>query len=93
MPDIKTTRVFIIKKGQYFTFINKHFNKQFKINKNRTGKINIKFKNKLPFKLFRTIIIETLFGQVNFYVIKTDTLFFLIKNINRFGIYFNNVIN
>ena len=53
------------------------------MDKSRTGKVNIKFGNKLLFKLFRTIIIKTFFRQINFYVIKTDTLFFLlIKNMD-----------
>ena len=94
MPDISAARVFTVKKGQCFAFINEHLNKQLKINKIRAGKVNICFGDELPFKLLGTVTVNTFFGKVNFYVIKTNILFLLLlKEINRLKIYFNNVIN
>ena len=62
MPNTEIVYVFTAKKCEYFIFINKHPDKHFKINKSRSGKINIKFGNKLLFKLLKIIIIKTLFG-------------------------------
>ena len=94
MPDINAVRIFIVKKSQYFTLINEYLNKQLKMNKIRAGKVNIRFKDELPFKLFETVTVNTFFEKVNFYVIKTNILFLLLfKDINRLKIYFNNVIN
>ena len=64
------------------------------MDKNRVKKVTIRFKNGPFIKLFNTVSVITLFGQIDFYVIKINTPFLiLIKNINRFSIYFNNVIN
>jgi hypothetical protein len=44
--------------------------------------------------LIRLVIVKTPFGQVNFYIIKVDTLFLLsLININRLWVYYNNIIN
>ena len=94
MFNIGAFRIFTVKKSQYFALINEHLNKQLKINKIRAGKANICFKNGLPFKLLETVTVNTFFGKVNFYVIKTNILFLLLfKDINRLKIYFNNVTN
>ena len=64
------------------------------MDKNRVKKINIRFKNGPFIKSFNIISVITPFGQIDFYIIKINTPFLiLIKNINRFNIYFNNVIN
>ena len=94
MLNINAARIFTVKKGQCFAFINEHLNKQLKINKIRAGKINICFGDGLPFKLLETVTVNILFGKVKFYVIKTNILFLLLlKEINRLKIYFNNVTN
>ena len=64
------------------------------MDKNRVKEVIIRFKNGPFIKSFSIIFVITLFGQINFYIIKINTPFLiLIKNINRFNIYFNNVIN
>ena len=94
MLNIGAVCIFTVKKGQCFTFINEHLNKQLKINKICAGKANIRFKNKLPFKLLKTVTVNTFFEKVNFYIIKTNILFLLLlKNINQLKIYLNNVTN
>ena len=93
MLNIGAVRIFTVKKNQCFTFINEHLNKQLKMNKIRAGKTNIRFGNELPFKLLKSVTVNTFFEKVNFYVIKTDILFLLLfKDINRLKIYFNNFI-
>ncbi len=64
------------------------------MDKNRIRKANIRFENGLSIKLLKTIIINILFGQINFYIIKTNIFFLLLfKDINRLKIYLNNIIN
>ena len=64
------------------------------MDKNRAKKANIRFGDGPFIKSLSIISVITLFGQINFYIIKTNIPFLiLIKNMDRFGIYFNNVIN
>ena len=94
MSNTKAARVLTAGKGQCLALIKEHPDKQLKMDRTRAEKANIRFENGSPFKLLGTVTVNTFFGQVNFYVIKTDTLFLLLfKNINRINVYLNNVIN
>ena len=60
----------------------------------RTKKANIKFGNGTPIKLLETATVNTLFGPVDFHVIKSNTLFLMLfKNMDRLEVYLNNITN
>ena len=45
-------------------------------------------------ELLRTITVNTPFGPVDFYIIKSDIPFLiLLKNMDRLGVYLNNITN
>ena len=94
MPNISAAKVSTAGKEQCLALIKEHLNQQLKMDKNRAGKANIRFKNGPFIELLGTISVITPFGQIDFHVIKINTLFLIsIKNMDRFSIYFNNVIN
>ena len=60
----------------------------------RAREVNIKFGNGTPIKLLGIATVNTPFGLVDFYVMELDTLFLiLLKNMDRLGVYLNNIIN
>ncbi|KAI3550554.1 hypothetical protein CSPX01_01604, partial [Colletotrichum filicis] len=64
------------------------------LNTFRTSKVSIRFNNSEPVKLLRFIIISTLFSNITFYVLLTNTPFlYYLKNINKLRVYFNNINN
>ena len=63
------------------------------LNKNTKGQVKVQFG--ISSTLFiRSIIVETLIGQVEFYIITLKTPFLLsLADINKLGVYFNNLTN
>ncbi|UQC76719.1 uncharacterized protein CLUP02_18234, partial [Colletotrichum lupini] len=52
------------------------------------------FSNSKPIKLLRFIVVSTLFNNITFYILLTNTPFlYYLKNINKLRIYFNNINN
>ncbi|KAI3529771.1 hypothetical protein CSPX01_15293, partial [Colletotrichum filicis] len=52
------------------------------------------FSNNKSIKLLKSIVISTLFNNITFYVLLTNTLFlYYLKNINKLRVYFNNINN
>ncbi|UQC76232.1 uncharacterized protein CLUP02_17745, partial [Colletotrichum lupini] len=52
------------------------------------------FSNSKPVKLLRFIIISTLFSNITFYVLLTNTPFlYYLRDINKLRVYFNNINN
>ena len=93
MPNIGAAKVFTAKKGQYVA-LTKEYLGQVKINRTRAKKANIRFKDKPSIKSLGTATVQTPFGQVDFYVIKSDTPFLMsLKNMDRLGVYLNNTTN
>ncbi|OHW96520.1 hypothetical protein CSPAE12_04833 [Colletotrichum incanum] len=65
-----------------------------KINTLKVGRANICFSNRERILLSSTIIVLTPFRPINFYVVPINTLFLLcLTNIDRIGIFFNNLTN
>jgi hypothetical protein len=57
------------------------------------GAVNVQFGIGLAI-LIRSVIIKTLIGLVNFYIIKANTPFLLcLIDINKLQVYYNNVID
>ncbi|UQC80932.1 uncharacterized protein CLUP02_06418, partial [Colletotrichum lupini] len=52
------------------------------------------FSNSKLIKLLRSIIISTLFNNITFYVLLTNTPFlYYLRDINKLRVYFNNINN
>ncbi|UQC89783.1 uncharacterized protein CLUP02_15314, partial [Colletotrichum lupini] len=52
------------------------------------------FGNNKPIRLLRSIVINTLFSNITFYVSLTNTPFlYYLKDINKLRVYFNNINN
>ncbi|KAI3533929.1 hypothetical protein CSPX01_12410, partial [Colletotrichum filicis] len=63
-------------------------------NTSRASEINIRFNNNKPIKLLRSTVINTLFSNITFYILLTNTPFlYYLKDINKLRIYFNNINN
>ena len=63
------------------------------LNKSRIGITNIIF-GISKIKLIDSFHFDLLLKIIEFYIINIKTLFLLLfKNINKFGIYYNNIIN
>ncbi|KAI3529944.1 hypothetical protein CSPX01_15167, partial [Colletotrichum filicis] len=60
----------------------------------RANKVNIRFSNNKLIKSLGSIVINTLFSNITFYILLTNTPFlYYLKNINKLRIYFNNINN
>ncbi|KAI3546340.1 hypothetical protein CSPX01_04419, partial [Colletotrichum filicis] len=56
--------------------------------------VNIQFGNSEPVKSLGFIIINTLFSNIIFYILLTNTPFlYYLRDINKLGVYFNNINN
>ncbi|KAK1498816.1 hypothetical protein CABS01_10591, partial [Colletotrichum abscissum] len=52
------------------------------------------FSNNEPIRLLRFIVISTLFNNITFYILLTNTPFlYYLKDINKLRVYFNNINN
>ncbi|KAI3541090.1 hypothetical protein CSPX01_07748, partial [Colletotrichum filicis] len=52
------------------------------------------FSNNKPVRLLRFIVINTLFNNITFYVLLTNTPFlYYLRDIDKLRIYFNNINN
>ncbi|KAI3527058.1 hypothetical protein CSPX01_17276, partial [Colletotrichum filicis] len=52
------------------------------------------FSNSKPIKLLKSIIVSTLFNNITFYVLLTNTPFlYYLRDIDKLRIYFNNINN
>ncbi|KAI3545187.1 hypothetical protein CSPX01_05137, partial [Colletotrichum filicis] len=52
------------------------------------------FSNSEPVKLLRSTVISTLFSNITFYILLTNTLFlYYLRDINKLRVYFNNINN
>ncbi|UQC88792.1 uncharacterized protein CLUP02_14317, partial [Colletotrichum lupini] len=52
------------------------------------------FSNSKPIKLLKSIVINTLFSNITFYVLLTNTPFlYYLRDINKLRVYFNNINN
>ncbi|KAI3548126.1 hypothetical protein CSPX01_03293, partial [Colletotrichum filicis] len=52
------------------------------------------FNNNKPIRLLRFIIISTLFSNITFYILLTNTPFlYYLRDINKLRVYFNNINN
>jgi hypothetical protein len=76
--------------GQYLAYKNTITNNT-DINTMQTRAINIQFGIGSTASI-RSVIVKTPFSQVNFYIIKADTLFLLsLIDIDRLQVYYNNI--
>ncbi|KAI3545152.1 hypothetical protein CSPX01_05102, partial [Colletotrichum filicis] len=56
--------------------------------------VSIRFSNNKLVKLLGFIVINTLFNNITFYILLTNTPFlYYLRNINKLGVYFNNINN
>ncbi|KAK1525692.1 uncharacterized protein CCOS01_08110, partial [Colletotrichum costaricense] len=56
--------------------------------------VSIRFNNNKPVKSLRSIVINTLFSNITFYILLTNTPFlYYLRDINKLGVYFNNINN
>ncbi|KAK1701585.1 uncharacterized protein BDZ83DRAFT_596055, partial [Colletotrichum acutatum] len=63
-------------------------------NISKTSKINIRFNNNEPVKSLGSIVVNTLFSNITFYLLLTNTSFlYYLKDIDKLGVYFNNINN
>ncbi|KAI3531487.1 hypothetical protein CSPX01_14147, partial [Colletotrichum filicis] len=52
------------------------------------------FSNNKLIKLLKSIVINTLFSNITFYILLTNTPFlYYLRNINKLRVYFNNINN
>ncbi|UQC91265.1 uncharacterized protein CLUP02_16799, partial [Colletotrichum lupini] len=52
------------------------------------------FNNSKPVRLLRFIIVSTLFNNITFYILLTNTPFlYYLRDINKLRVYFNNINN
>ncbi|UQC76829.1 uncharacterized protein CLUP02_18344, partial [Colletotrichum lupini] len=64
------------------------------LNTSRASKVGIRFGNGKPVRLLRSIIINTPFGNITFYVLLTNTPFlYYLRDIDKLRVYFNNINN
>ncbi|KAI3539028.1 hypothetical protein CSPX01_09155, partial [Colletotrichum filicis] len=64
------------------------------LNTSRASKVSIRFSNNKLIKSLRSIVVSTLFSNITFYILLTNTPFlYYLKNINKLRIYFNNINN
>ncbi|KAI3547891.1 hypothetical protein CSPX01_03468, partial [Colletotrichum filicis] len=60
----------------------------------RTSEVGIRFSNNKPVKSLGFIVINTLFSNITFYVLLTNTPFlYYLRDINKLRVYFNNINN
>ncbi|KAI3528271.1 hypothetical protein CSPX01_16330, partial [Colletotrichum filicis] len=60
----------------------------------KASKVSIRFSNSKPIRSLRFIVINTLFNNIIFYILLTNTPFlYYLKDINKLRIYFNNINN
>ncbi|KAI3551226.1 hypothetical protein CSPX01_01143, partial [Colletotrichum filicis] len=63
-------------------------------NTSRVSEVNIQFSNSEPVKSLRFIVISTLFSNITFYILLTNTPFlYYLRDINKLRVYFNNINN
>ncbi|KAI3546839.1 hypothetical protein CSPX01_04081, partial [Colletotrichum filicis] len=63
-------------------------------NTSRASKVSIRFNNSEPVRLLRFIVINTLFSNITFYILLTNTPFlYYLRDINKLRVYFNNINN
>ena len=92
MIDTGTSKKSTAGYRQYFTF-KTTTNNNTDINTIKTKAINVQFGISLTV-LIGLVIIKTLIGLVNFYIIKVDTLFLLcFADIDRLQVYYNNILD
>ncbi|KAI3544307.1 hypothetical protein CSPX01_05759, partial [Colletotrichum filicis] len=52
------------------------------------------FSNNKPIKLLKSTVISTLFNNITFYILLTNTPFlYYLRDINKLRVYFNNINN
>ncbi|KAI3546800.1 hypothetical protein CSPX01_04042, partial [Colletotrichum filicis] len=60
----------------------------------KASKVSIRFNNNKPIRSLRFIVISTLFSNITFYVLLTNTPFlYYLRDINKLRVYFNNINN
>ncbi|KAI3548742.1 hypothetical protein CSPX01_02765, partial [Colletotrichum filicis] len=58
------------------------------------SKVSIRFSNNKPIKSLGSIVINTLFNNITFYILLINTPFlYYLRDINKLGVYFNNINN
>ncbi|UQC76142.1 uncharacterized protein CLUP02_17653, partial [Colletotrichum lupini] len=63
-------------------------------NTSRASEVGIRFSNNKPVKLLRFTVISTLFSNITFYVLLTNTPFlYYLRDIDKLRVYFNNINN
>ncbi|KAI3528711.1 hypothetical protein CSPX01_16025, partial [Colletotrichum filicis] len=63
-------------------------------NTSRASEVGIRFNNNELIRLLGFIIINTLFSNITFYILLTNTPFlYYLRDINKLRIYFNNINN
>ncbi|KAI3542144.1 hypothetical protein CSPX01_07136, partial [Colletotrichum filicis] len=56
--------------------------------------VSIRFSNNKPIRSLGFIIVSTLFNNITFYVLLTNTPFlYYLRDINKLRVYFNNINN
>ncbi|KAI3535545.1 hypothetical protein CSPX01_11361, partial [Colletotrichum filicis] len=64
------------------------------LNTFRTSEVGIRFSNNKPVKSLGSIVINTLFSNITFYILLTNTPFlYYLRDINKLRVYFNNINN
>ncbi|UQC87931.1 uncharacterized protein CLUP02_13452, partial [Colletotrichum lupini] len=52
------------------------------------------FSNSKPVRLLRSIVVSTLFSNITFYILLTNTPFlYYLRDIDKLGVHFNNINN
>ncbi|KAI3533656.1 hypothetical protein CSPX01_12581, partial [Colletotrichum filicis] len=60
----------------------------------RTSKVGIRFSNSKPVRSLESTVINTLFSNITFYILLTNTPFlYYLRDINKLRVYFNNINN
>ncbi|KAI3541781.1 hypothetical protein CSPX01_07289, partial [Colletotrichum filicis] len=60
----------------------------------RTSEVSIQFSNNKLIKSLRSIVINTLFNNITFYILLINTPFlYYLRDINKLRVYFNNINN
>ncbi|UQC82969.1 uncharacterized protein CLUP02_08459, partial [Colletotrichum lupini] len=60
----------------------------------RAGEVSIRFGNGELIRLLRFTVVSTLFSNITFYVLLTNTPFlYYLRDIDKLRIYFNNINN
>ncbi|KAI3527893.1 hypothetical protein CSPX01_16612, partial [Colletotrichum filicis] len=60
----------------------------------KASKVSIRFSNSELIKSLRFTVVSTLFSNITFYILLTNTPFlYYLRDINKLRVYFNNINN